>query len=181
MWAKGREQLQLKHFVSPKFLIYVAICMALHFVWNTETGLQRLPYVFDLKYLILMIVAVGVAFTLINKAIAQILLVVNTAPSSLNFVMTAIAGPMQGNKFELTIPLTIGRDPATCNVILPPDTAGVSRQHCKIEKHGDDIYIMDVGSSKGTFMQGQRLEVNQWYKVTSNFYLGSPAVMFSVN
>lgn len=188
MWAKGREKLQLKHFVSPKFLVYVVACMALHFIWNTDIEIQRLPYYLNVKHLILCAIAVALAFTLINKAIAQILLVVNTAPMAssstprqANFVMTALAGPMKGNKFELKIPLTIGRDPSTCNVILPPNTAGVSRRHCKIEKHLDGIYIMDVGSSKGTFMQGQRLIVNQWYKVTGNFYLGSPNVMFSVN
>ena len=188
MWSKGREKLQLKHFVSPKFLIYVAACMTLHFMWNTDITIMKFPFGLNLKHLILCAVAVSLAFTLINKAIAQILLVVNTAPSSSfptnnaeNFVITALSDPMQGNKFELKIPLTIGRDPATCNVIFPPNTAGVSRRHCIIERRGDYVYIMDVGSSKGTFMQGKRLDVNKWYKVSGNFYLGSPNVMFSLN
>ena len=86
-----------------------------------------------------------------------------------------------GNKFELKIPLTIGRDSSTCSVILPPNTVGVSRRHCKLECRSDDVYIMDVGSSSGTFLNGQRLEVNKWYKVIGNFYLGTPEIMFSIS
>ena len=190
MWAKGRERLQLKHFFSPKFLIYVAATMALHFAWNFTAvygiTITRLPYVGGLNFLILMALAVMLAFTLINKAIAQILLVVNLVPPvktdvTPNFILTAISGPMSGNKFELKMPLILGRDPSSCNVILPSNTAGVSRKHCKIERRGDDVYIMDIGSSSGTFLNGQRLEVNKWYKVNGNFYLGSPEIMFSVS
>lgn len=40
---------------------------------------------------------------------------------------------------------------------------------------------MDLGSSSGTFLQnGQSLQPNQWVKVSGNFYLGSPNVIFAI-
>ncbi len=189
MWAKGRESFQIKHLFSPRFLGYVVAVMILHFAWN-YTAMYNitvidLPYVRGFNFVILAILAVMLAFTLVNKAIAQVLLVVNTAPTRENdvakkFALSAISGPMRGNKFELQIPLTIGRDPSACNIILPADTAGVSRRHCKIERRENEVYIMDLGSSAGTFLNGQRLEVNKWYKVTGDFYLGTPENMFSI-
>ncbi len=103
-------------------------------------------------------------------------------PVATNVTIIGIAGPAQGRTFSDPQRLIIGREPSQCNVVLPPRTPGVSRRHCILERRPDGVYIMDVGSSAGTFFQnGQRLPVNQWVRVAGNFYLGSPNVMFAVN
>ena len=96
-------------------------------------------------------------------------------------MLNAVAGPLSGAVFELKMPLTVGRDPDTCNIIFPPNTLGISRRHCIIETRNDGVYIMDLNSSQGTFLQGQRLSANKWYKITGNIWLGSNSVIFTVN
>ncbi len=69
--------------------------------------------------------------------------------------------------------LTIGRDPSHRMTV---DNDFVSRDHCKIERQGDDLYITDI-SKNGTFWENRRkLEKNKRYKIQANcrFYLYTP-------
>ena len=196
--AKGSEKLQSKHFLDARFLLYLAVSMGLHCIWNSDITLLPLPYVADLKLVILCTAAVYAAFTLINKGIAQVLEVADAAQirssgrvsqpvdrdaaGTAGATLSALSGPLAGADFFFQQSLTVGRDPSVCNVILPPDTPGVSRCHCTLEYRADGVYIMDRASSAGTFLQsGQRLPANQWFKVDGSFYLGSQAVTFSVS
>ena len=183
--VKGNESFNAKHFVDPRFLAYLGSTMAMHAAWNYGFKLHPLPYVDDLVYVLLSIAAVLIAFTLIQRAVKQVLEVANTAqppmPSGNIRILKAVAGPFVNALFPLDRRVTLGRDPASCNVVLPADTAGVSRRHCVLEPHSDGVYLMDLASTSGTFFQnGQRLPINQWVKVTDKFYLGSQNVMFSV-
>ena len=195
--AKGSEKLQSKHFLDPRFLVYLAISMGLHCIWNSDILFLELPYVVDLKYVVLCVAAVYASFTLINKGISQVLAVADSAnfrssgrvskpmdsdvAGQMGANLVALSGPLTGANFFFQQSLTVGRDPAVCNVILPPDTPGVSRCHCTLEYRADGVYLMDRASSAGTFLQsGQRLPANQWVRVNESFYLGSPAVTFSV-
>ena len=56
----------------------------------------------------------------------------------------------------------------------------VSRKHCVLKIQHDGVYIMDL-SSKGTFLKnGRRLQKNEWKKISGEFCLGSPKVVFSI-
>ncbi|MEJ2150130.1 MAG: FHA domain-containing protein, partial [Chloroflexota bacterium] len=58
-----------------------------------------------------------------------------------------------GATFELVrADVTIGRDPSVDFVVSSP---GVSRRHARIMRDGDDYFIEDLGSSNGTFLNGQ--------------------------
>lgn len=52
------------------------------------------------------------------------------------------------------LPMTIGRS-APSEMIL--DGSTVSRRHCRFERHGDRVVITDLGSTNGTFIDGQRI------------------------
>ncbi len=66
-----------------------------------------------------------------------------------------IRGADQGSRFELTeAAVRVGRDPS--NTIQVHDTE-VSRHHAEIRRTENDYAISDLGSSNGTFVNGQRV------------------------
>ena len=194
--VKGNNSFSPAHFFSPRFLLYLVAAMFLHFAWNggfsEDGGLVPLIALTSMERLYtqmaaLSIIAVLLVFTLIRQAIFQVLEVANTAstPAPAAYdntpMLLGTAGPLANALFPIERRITFGRDPALCNVVFPSGTPGVSRRHCVLESHSGGLYLMDLGSSSGTFLQGgQRLPVNQWVQVTGSFYLGSPSVMFSI-
>ncbi len=49
----------------------------------------------------------------------------------------------------------VGRD-ETCDVQIRSTT--ISREHCAIEREGEDFILRDLGSSGGTFLDGDKVE-----------------------
>jgi pSer/pThr/pTyr-binding forkhead associated (FHA) protein len=78
--------------------------------------------------------------------------------------------------------ITIGRDPSVCNIVFPTDTAGISRRHCCVAASPDGtVYVMDMGSSEGTFLPGGRkLNPNEWTAIDGSFFVASEAYTFTV-
>ncbi len=66
--------------------------------------------------------------------------------------------------------LVIGRVPPAGLPIASPE---ISRRHCKIELHGDDAILSDLGSTNGTFVDGARLERPTRLRSGTRFTLGS--------
>jgi ABC transport system ATP-binding/permease protein len=65
-------------------------------------------------------------------------------------------GPVPGQVFELNrAALIIGRDPASEIVI---DGSGVSRRHAQLTVEAGGVVIIDLGSSNGTYVNGQRIQ-----------------------
>lgn len=68
-------------------------------------------------------------------------------------------GPSTGREYELTRPeIIIGRNE---NVDLIITSASVSRQHARLVRQGDDYAIEDLGSSNGTYINGEKLGTNR--------------------
>lgn len=64
-------------------------------------------------------------------------------------------GPLKGHRFELRAPLThVGRG-AHNDIVLTDDT--VSDSHAKIQKRESGWFLVDMGSSNGTYAGGQRI------------------------
>ncbi|MCD7764011.1 MAG: FHA domain-containing protein [Lachnospiraceae bacterium] len=79
--------------------------------------------------------------------------------------------------------LVFGRNASRCNMVYPDGTKGVSGLHCKVEKKDGRLYVTDLGSTYGTFMQnGFRLTSNipQELKSGDAFYLADMANTFEV-
>ncbi len=73
------------------------------------------------------------------------------------YQLTVRKGPKVGETFLLeTFSLTIGRDPVSDIVLNDPE---VSRQHARFTRLDSGGYqVQDLGSTNGTFVNGQRLE-----------------------
>jgi predicted component of type VI protein secretion system len=65
-------------------------------------------------------------------------------------------GPKVGEIFLLeTVSLTIGRDPVSDVVLNDPE---VSRKHARFTQTESNFQVQDLGSTNGTFVNGERLE-----------------------
>ncbi len=71
------------------------------------------------------------------------------------FKLTLLQGPTPGQVYELIqTSFTIGRDANNAIVI---QGTGVSRNHAELTRQGNSYIIQDLGSSNGTFVNGQRV------------------------
>ncbi len=63
--------------------------------------------------------------------------------------------PSSGAPFEIAIDTAlVGREPG-CTVVI--SDGSVSRKHARVEKRGDDWFVVDQASANGTFVDGQRV------------------------
>ena len=71
-------------------------------------------------------------------------------------------GPLAGRSLMLAggSSIVIGRDPARCDLALPQYPA-VSGVHCRITVGNDCLWVADMNSSNGSFINNQRLPAGQ--------------------
>lgn len=75
----------------------------------------------------------------------------------MKIILNILDGPFTGKIFEFAdFPISIGRMPNN-NLNLPYDNY-ISRAHCSIITDGNNILIIDLKSTNGTFINKQRIE-----------------------
>jgi pSer/pThr/pTyr-binding forkhead associated (FHA) protein len=62
----------------------------------------------------------------------------------------------KGETYTLQDELTVGRG-GGCGVVLPDDQF-VSTVHARLFRRGDDLFVEDLGSRNGTFVNGERIQ-----------------------
>ncbi len=86
-------------------------------------------------------------------------------PADLVPRIQGLAGYFEGRRFPIENQLIIGRAPS-CNIVFPTDTQGVSSKHCVIVNNNGQLYIKDLESSYGTFLNGKtKLEPNKMVSI----------------
>ena len=125
------------------------------------------------------VAAIGVGIAVVLVLAVVLLLRKKQSGKVPKVLIQAICGPLQGQSWELLTSLSIGRNPGE-NIVLPPDTSGISRRHCLLARRGDQVTVTDLGSSYGTFLNGSRITANQPVTVPNGavLSLASNAVQF---
>lgn len=91
--------------------------------------------------------------------------------------LVAINGSKKGTTFSLTAKeITIGRESAS---VVPLNHGSVSRRHCVIEREGNDFRVRDLGSSNGTFVNGQPVN-EKILQHADQLRIGSIALLFLI-
>jgi pSer/pThr/pTyr-binding forkhead associated (FHA) protein len=68
----------------------------------------------------------------------------------------------QGRRIPIASRITIGRDPANS---ISLDDMLVSRFHAVVQKVKDDYFIEDLGSTNGTFVNGERIPAEKYVRL----------------
>lgn len=71
-------------------------------------------------------------------------------------ILTDEADAMRTYQCDITDKIIVGRSVASCNLAIITDNA-VSEKHCEISLEGNRFYIADLGSSNGTFLNGEKI------------------------
>jgi hypothetical protein len=78
-------------------------------------------------------------------------------PSGGRLVVQKSKAHKNGHSFPAgPVPVTIGR--AEDNTVALPDDEFASGHHARIESQRDGVWILDLGSTNGTFVNGARLD-----------------------
>ncbi len=85
-------------------------------------------------------------------------------------VLVATSGPLEGARFPvLADGLSMGRDPE-CTVVL--DDANVSRFHARLVFHNAAIWVQDVGSRNGVFLNEKRVVRHKQFSPGDELVIG---------
>lgn len=97
--------------------------------------------------------------------------------------LLGLAGVYAGKRIALKGVTRIGRDPARNDLVFPVSTHGISGVHCILAVEDKGVWLKDVGSSYGTFLEnGQRLAANEAVRlmIGEKFSLGSDREAFVI-
>ena len=99
-------------------------------------------------------------------------------PANMRFSLAGISGPMASTVQVLEKPLIlIGREEGDV-VTKDPET---SRRHASLEIHQDGtVWLMDLDSTNGTFMDGQRIQGKVQLENQQEFSCGNSTFMLMV-
>jgi ABC-2 type transport system ATP-binding protein len=86
-----------------------------------------------------------------------------------------LTGQQEGSSIPVGEPVVIGRDPGAADVILDQDTE-ISRRHAVFSPAGAGITLQDLGSTNGTFVNGQRITGTVALRGADKVQLGSTEI-----
>lgn len=203
VWAKGEEELSFRHYLSPRFLGGFLLVIALHACWDV---MGSVPIA-----VLLCILAVIAGFYMLRKGLNQVVSVAvvdnygsltkalepeeeipapvqdgwkSGAPAAVGDIrIQGTSGYFAGRRFPLEDCVRLGRATSGNNLVFPANCAGISRNHCEMMFRNGHIYVKDLDSTYGTFVNGQKLNPEQVFEVQpgDKIWLGSSKEEFLID
>ncbi len=89
--------------------------------------------------------------------------------------LTVISGPHVGSNFKIEKPdSTVGR---SSKADIHVNDVGISRKHARLITYGDDVFIEDMNSANGTFLNGDRIDRRIQLEEGDKITLGSSTIL----
>lgn len=81
--------------------------------------------------------------------------------------LTCLCGIYERMELMISEDIIVGRNAVQCQLIYPKEAKGISNIHCKIsiKQSENGVFIIDMGSTYGTYVNGKRLEKNRFRKL----------------
>jgi serine/threonine-protein kinase len=98
-----------------------------------------------------------------------------TEASELSAFLSVVSGPDQGSRFGLRPISRLGRD---LRFDIRPRDSEVSRQHAVITFDGTGFTLRDLNSSNGTFVNGERVEIERPLRHGDVIQIGTTKLRF---
>lgn len=98
------------------------------------------------------------------------------------FMLQGLSGEFAGKRVPVSGSVLVGRVQG-CGVCFSPNAGGVSGRHCQLTVDGGRLFVRDLGSTYGTYLNGNnRLQPNQYYplKAGDRIFIGSGQQCFAV-
>lgn len=107
--------------------------------------------------------------------------IINTPPA-VTMAIRGINGEFAGKIINVNEKLIVGTSVSNCNLIFPKGTPGISRIHCEFTYRNGRMAVTDLGSSYGTFVNGQQVAPKQTTLLAPDdrVYLARPNQTFEV-
>lgn len=174
MLAKGNEKIKPSHLVKPPFLIFFGISFVMHYLHNSHVLIELGRW----RYAIFSAVDIAAFLYLLKKGINEIVetstvynggrvtMAVNRQTDGSAGLGSAarlegMPGSAAGRVYALRDgqSVILGRN-GECDICLE-GIRGVSGRHCRVSMSGGELYISDLGSTNGTYVEGRRLNPQQ--------------------
>ncbi len=107
----------------------------------------------------------------------------NAAPQNTDPRLQCIKGTFDGQRFSILPSVRIGRDPNRNDLVYPPNAEGISGVHCVVMIDNHIVWLQDLGSTYGTYLEGgRRLAANEAVRLNigDRFWLGSEKEVFLI-
>lgn len=172
-------------FLSAISAVYLFIFVKEKIGFGLEVGIRPMPMWFVQIVVTICIIAIGFYWQK-KFSITQRM----HTPSPKDVAIVGLMGGISGQIFMLNNDerVSIGRDPQQCNIIVPGNSANVSRKHCVVHYDFDrETYLVQDASSNGTFIyeNGQKKRLPYGVEISvpagSVIMLGDELTSFRLN
>ncbi len=165
-------------FKAKEFLYSFFIAFFSHMVWNTFAE----EYYWATFVVLLFVLWSGTLWA-VRKSFAQLVARITISKNATSTPqIQGISGVHGGVLFSITHSEVLIGSSSECQLNFPVNAVDISPKHCKILLKDEGIYIYDLGSLAGTYINNVKCAPMTEYPLHPGdvFYLGSPNQSFKV-